>query len=338
MEAGKRTQGAVGPSAISPDAQSRGVASARCVDELGAEEERASDGTTPAGVDSEGGERRAASPPSAASTATTAEPRITGCTAAAYTPASLDAERGAVETLLIAATQGLTTAPDLCYAGAVTDIESSLNGLFAAEREARRLHDELTAVAQNRRDALVKELTKVISNAKALDDELEAAVRLVASARLLGELEGADVVDLLIDVLDSELPEARSEAGEQLQGLAFDRFKEVALGVERALKRYGKASPALVELPYLLVDIPEGGVVKLLGAFLQHADADAVAAAIETLVILGDASVTKLLLPLQGDKRISVVGEDDEENEVTIGELAVEAIELLRENAPSARG
>lgn len=220
----------------------------------------------------------------------------------------------------------------------MSDIDSSMKSLFAAEREARRLHDELTMQAESRRDDLVRGLISVISDAKALDDEFEAAVRLVASARLLGELEGADVVDGLIDILDSELPEARSEAGEQLQGLAFDRFKEVALGVERALQRLGRGSHALVELPYLLVDIPEGGAVKLLGAFLQHADADAVAAAIETLVILGDASVTKLLLPLQGDTRVSVVGEDEEEQEVTIGELAVEAIELLRQNASSPRG
>jgi len=212
----------------------------------------------------------------------------------------------------------------------VVDIASSLKSLFAAEREARRIHDELTEAASADRRALMTQLAGIIAEAKELDDELEGAVRLVAAARLLGELEGPDVVDALIDVLNAPLPEARSEAGEQLQGLAYDRFKEVALGVERALKRLGVGSPALVELPYLLVDIPEGGVSKLLSAFLAHADADAVAAAIETLVILGDASVAKQLLPLQGDRRVSVIGEDDEQNEVTVGELAIEALEMLR--------
>ncbi|MBM4375974.1 MAG: hypothetical protein FJ095_12885 [Deltaproteobacteria bacterium] len=212
----------------------------------------------------------------------------------------------------------------------MVDIASSLKSLFAAEREARRIHDELTEAASADRRALMTQLAGIIAEAKELDDELEGAVRLVAAARLLGELEGPDVVDALIDVLNAPLPEARSEAGEQLQGLAYDRFKEVALGVERALKRLGVGSPALVELPYLLVDIPEGGVSKLLSAFLAHADADAVAAAIETLVILGDASVAKQLLPLQGDRRVSVIGEDDEQNEVTVGELAIEALEMLR--------
>lgn len=214
----------------------------------------------------------------------------------------------------------------------VNDIETSLEALFSAERESRRIHDELTKHAAKTRDLVLGALVHAIAAAKELEDEAEGAVRLVAAARLLGELDGDDVVDALIDVLDSDLPEARSEAGEQLQGLAYDRFKEVALGVERALARLGEGSAALVELPYLLVDIPEGGVVKLLGMFLQHVDADAVAAAIETLVILGDASVTKFLLPLQGDKRVSVLGEDDEQSEVTVGELAMEAIELLRQN------
>jgi HEAT repeat protein len=213
----------------------------------------------------------------------------------------------------------------------VVDIASSLKSLFAAELEARRIHDALAEAASADRRALMTQLTEIVAQSKELEDEVEGAVRLVAAARLLGELEGSDVVDALIDVLDSSLPEARSEAGEQLQGLAYDRFKEVALGVERALKRLGVGSPALVELPYLLVDIPEGGVSKLLAAFLSHADADAVAAAIETLVILGDVSVAKLLLPLQGDKRISVIGEDDEQNEVTVGELAIEALEMLRQ-------
>lgn len=160
----------------------------------------------------------------------------------------------------------------------------------------------------------------------------EAAIRLVCLARLLGELDGADVADLLIRILDCELPEARNEAGEQLQGLAFDRFKEVAQAVERALDTLGVGANALVELPYVLVEVPEGGVVTLLAKFLKHDDADAVAAAIEALVEVGDPAAIKPLGELVDDKRTSVLGEeDDEEAEVEIGGLAAEAIELLRQ-------
>ena len=211
-------------------------------------------------------------------------------------------------------------------------IDAALTSLFSAERDARRVHDGLAKRAEKERDQGVAELGKAIAGAKALDDPEEASLRLTCVARLLGELEGADVVDALIDVLDAAVPEARSEAGEQLQGLAYDRFKEVALGVERAATRLGVGSPALVELPYLLADIPEAGVGKLLGKLLQHADPDAVAAAIEAIVLIGDPGAVKLLLPLQGDKRVSVIGEDEEQTEVSVGELAIEAIELLRQN------
>ncbi len=211
------------------------------------------------------------------------------------------------------------------------DIEAALSALFSAERDARARHDELTAHAAGDRAGLLTCLAGAVAAASALDDEDEASLRLVATARLLGELDGGDVVDALIDVLDTPFPEARSEAGEQLQGLAFDRFKEVALGVERALAKKPVGSPCLVELPYILSDVPEGGVVKLLGLFLRLEDADGVAAAIEALVTVGDEAAVKLLAPLQGDTRMSVVGEDEERNEISIGELAAEAIELFQQ-------
>ncbi len=208
-----------------------------------------------------------------------------------------------------------------------------LSELFDAEREARRLHDALATLAEdgNGRTELVDTIAVSLSEAKKLDPD-EASVRLVCLARLLGELDGADVADLLVQVLDSEHPEARNEAGEQLQGLAFDRFKEVAGAVERALERLGGGSHALVELPYVLVEVPEGGVVKLLTKFLTHDDADAVAAAIEALVEVGDPVAIKALTALEKDERTSVLGEeDDDEAEVTVGALATEAIELLRQ-------
>jgi hypothetical protein len=113
-------------------------------------------------------------------------------------------------------------------------IDQSLTSLFDAERTVRRLHDEL---ARQPEAELLATLTNAIAAALHESDEDEAGLRLVRISSLLGELEGQGVVDALIDVLTSENPEARSHAGEVLEGLAFDRFKEVARGVERALKR-----------------------------------------------------------------------------------------------------
>lgn len=213
-------------------------------------------------------------------------------------------------------------------------IRATLDKLFDTERETRRLHDEL-ASKRGERDQVVAALRAIIDelggDAEGVADD-EAVVKLVCAARLLGEFEGADVADALVDVLASAHPEARSEAGEQLQGLAYDRFKEVALAVERALDRF-EGGHALVELPYLLADIPEGGVVRLLTKFLSHADGDAVAAAIEALVEVGDPSATAKLEALTEDQRISRIGDEDdpEGGGVTVGELAEEAIEILQQ-------
>jgi hypothetical protein len=208
-------------------------------------------------------------------------------------------------------------------------IDKALSELFDAERNVRRLHDELAALPQN---DLLEALSGALGAALREPNEDEATLRLVRIAALLGEHEGPRVVDGLIDVLSSDHPEARRAAGEELEALAYERFKEVALGVERALKRMPLGSPALPELPYLLIEIPEPGVLKLLGQFLTHSDPDAVAAAIEALAEMGDPAAIELLEPLVHDDRTVELADDgsDTTSEASIGELANEAIELLQ--------
>lgn len=218
-----------------------------------------------------------------------------------------------------------------------TSIDKSLNELFAAERTVRRLHDDLAGLPAER---LLDALDDAIASALKEQDEDEASLRLVRIASLLGEIEGPRAVDALINVLASEHPEARHAAGEELEQLAFERFKEVALGVERALKRLPVGSPALPELPYLLAEVPEPGVTRLLGRFLAHADPDAVAAAIESLVEIGDPAAAKLIEPLLSDQRMVELGDDggDATSEVSLGELAAEAIDLLEPDEGEDRG
>jgi HEAT repeat protein len=220
-----------------------------------------------------------------------------------------------------------------------SEIAAKLHALFDAERTARRIHAEVVRGAPrgagDSADAgLVAALAAEATAARALGDPEEQALRLVRIASILGDLHGAATVDLLIDLLAGDEPEARHAAGEALEGLAYDRFKEVALGVERALDRLPKGSPALSELPYLIAEVPEPGAAKLLGRFLRHGDPEAVAAAIEALVEVGDPSAGSLLAPLEKDTRVVQLEDDEgEEGKVTIGELAKEARELLAELA-----
>jgi hypothetical protein len=111
--------------------------------------------------------------------------------------------------------------------------------------------------------------------------------------------------------------------------------------VERALERLPVGSPALLELPYLLAEVGEPGVRKLLGKFLLHRDPEAVSAAIEAIVDMGDVGAAVLLDPLVSDTRtVSLEDEEGETGTVTLGELAREAKKLLAEieDPAGARG
>jgi HEAT repeat protein len=214
-------------------------------------------------------------------------------------------------------------------------IAQTLQALFDAERTARAHHASL----RSERDSdLMPELRAAVRAALALEeeDEDEATVRLVRLALLLGDLEGAEVVDLLIDVLGGASPEARIASGEALEGLAFDRFKEVALGIERALGRLPKGSPALSELPFLLAEVGEPGCARLLGRFLQNEDAEVVASAIEAMAELGDPASIPLLAKLERDGRHVQLEDDEGSERVSIADLANEAREILEEMAEDA--
>ena len=213
-------------------------------------------------------------------------------------------------------------------------IADTLQALFDAERKSRELHASLRGEGDS---ALLPELAKATKVALAIeDDESEASIQLVRLALLLGDLEGAQTVDLLVDILGGASPEARIAAGEALEGLAFDRFKEVALGIERALERLPKNSAALTELPFLLAEVGEPGCAKLLGRFLQHDEAEVVASAIEALAELGDPAGIPLLAKLERDGRQVQLDDEEGGERVAIADLAHEAKEILEELAGDA--
>lgn len=212
----------------------------------------------------------------------------------------------------------------------MSTVEKTLQALFDAERSAREHHSALRGEGDAK---LVPVLAKATAEALKLEDEDEGSLRLIRIALLLGDLEGDKVVDLLIDILGGPSPEARIAAGEGLEGLAFDRFKEVALGIERALERLPKGSPALGELPFLLAEVGEPGCAKLLGRFLQNEDAEVVASAIEAMAELGDPAAIPLLAKLEKDGRQVQLDDEEGGERVSIADLAHEAKEILAEMA-----
>jgi len=215
------------------------------------------------------------------------------------------------------------------------DLAQTLEQLFDAERHVRTHHGVLAGAD----GAKVLDVLATALVAAQKEPEDEASLRLVRIAELLAELDGARAVDLLIDVLGAEAPEARLAAGEALEERGYARFKELALGVERALERLPPHGAALVELPYLLAEIPEPGVLKLLGRFLKSEEPDVVASAVEAFAQTADPDAIPLLMPLVKDKRVVSMedGEGDEAT-VTLGELAKEAIDLLQSASRASEG
>jgi HEAT repeat protein len=217
-------------------------------------------------------------------------------------------------------------------------IESALGELFQTEQRARELAGN---IASGPPDVVLTVILETIERARKQSDERARVVQLESMAKILGELGGPGAVDALIDILGSEEPEARHTAGLVLEDLAFERFKEVALGIERAMTKLPPDHLALSELPYILIEVPEPGVVKLIHRFLEHGNEEVVAAAIEACVELGDPSSVAKLARLERDTRLVELddGESDRntDSSVTIGELAKEARLLLQSLEPEDR-
>ncbi|HKQ72019.1 MAG TPA: hypothetical protein VJT73_21890 [Polyangiaceae bacterium] len=213
-------------------------------------------------------------------------------------------------------------------------VESSLSELFEVQKKARHLAAE---IASGPPGEVMDALARAIERARGHEGEDDRVLELETISQVLAQLEGPRAVDMLVDVLGSEDPLARHAAGVVLEEVAFERFKEVALGVERALAQLPADHLALAELPYLLIEIPEPGVSRLIHRFLEHSNEEVVAAGIEACVELGDSSSIPRLLRLEADTRLVELDDEDDlgpegheqDGSVTIGELAKEARLML---------
>lgn len=206
----------------------------------------------------------------------------------------------------------------------MANIQDHLHALFEAERALRRSESSLLQSHPGELSAL---LTAAVKEAKGLEDKEESRLRLERLADLCAQVAGPEMTDALISILDDASPGVRVQAAEALADVGFERYAEVARGVERALG--SDLHYALQELPWVLVELGEPSARKLIVRFLESKDADVVASAIEALAELGDPTSIKELKKLADDPReVDIDGEEGEET-VTVGDLAGEAIDAL---------
>lgn len=209
----------------------------------------------------------------------------------------------------------------------MSDPKKLLRALFDADRTLREAERALLLSAAP--EALAEVFSAAAKQALAADDAEREELELVRLADLCAQVEGPLAVETLIDILDHEDPVVRAEAGEALLDVAFERFKEVARAIERALSAR-REGLAMEELPYILAEIHDPDPMPLLTRFLSHPRAEVVASAIEACVERADPAAVAKIEKLTDDTREVTVPELDDEK-VTIGDLAADALAFFDE-------
>ncbi len=199
---------------------------------------------------------------------------------------------------------------------------ADLDAIFDADRALREAESRL--LEGDPTDLLLD----AIAEARALEDGEEAAARLIRLADLCAQVPGVAMIEGLIDILDDEDPQVRVQAGEALLDVAFDYYGDVARAIEARLEGPHRG-PCMVELPFLLVEVGEGGTARLLKGFLRHPDPEVIAAGIEAAVEAQETSLAPELEKLTGDQRDVTIADFETETEATVGALATEALELF---------
>ena len=209
--------------------------------------------------------------------------------------------------------------------------EQHLEAIFRAERELREAEARLLDTRD--KNILANLLARATTDALQLNDREEASMRLGRLADLCAQVPGPQMVDTLIAILDDDDETVRVTAGEALLDVGYDRYAEVARGIERVLERK-HTGVSMTELPWILAEIGEPSALVLIKKFLASDDGEICASALEALVSLGDPAGADALDGLVDDPReVTVDDSDDDDGDgirTTIGQLAREAIEELR--------
>lgn len=205
--------------------------------------------------------------------------------------------------------------------------KEALQAIFDAER-ALRAHER--ALLERDERELTKALSAAVTEALEHADPSEAVLRLERLADLCAQVEGPQMVDALIAILDHDASSVRVQAAEALVDVGFERYAELARGTERAIAD-GKRVSALQELPWVLCEIAEPSARPLIARLLAHADVEVVASAVEALAELGDPAAIADLTPLQDDPRLIELEDDEGAQCATLGDLVAESIEALQD-------
>lgn len=205
-------------------------------------------------------------------------------------------------------------------------LTDELQRIFDADRALRKAESVL--LRKKGSEELISLLERETDHALRMEDRKEGTMRLERLADLCAQVPGPRMTDALIAILNDGEPRVRVAAGEALRDLGYERYAEVARGIERALDR-NESGLAMSELPWVLAEVAEPSALSLVRRFLDHPSSDVVAAAIEALAQLRDPEAVADIERFVADSRIVTIEDFEDETKTTLGELAKDALEIL---------
>ncbi len=150
---------------------------------------------------------------------------------------------------------------------------------------------------------------------------------LIHTAEMLIDLATPKAAKLLGQGLCHPSLEIRILSGNALMHLAEEGLRAIQPAVDFVLEKGGVGAE---EMPFILAEVDDAEVPRLLARFLASAEADVVASALEAVVECGDPESVADVEKLVGDSR-EVLVEEGEAEKTTIGQLAEDARDLLSE-------
>ncbi|MDD5305799.1 MAG: hypothetical protein PHU25_00620 [Deltaproteobacteria bacterium] len=201
----------------------------------------------------------------------------------------------------------------------------TINEIVALDDKIAKLREQFATFSGSERASVLGEIFK--EEIRKLGDRDALKPKLFRVIEMLSELDVSDAPRILGQGLEHDNPDLRMLCADGLVEIGGDGIDRLMPLVEEALSSGG---PKAEEMPFVVAELDDPKVGKILMRFLELKDINAVAAAIQALAERCEASALPSLKKLEKDKRMVTYDDGcDEGEQCTIGELAKDAIEMI---------
>jgi len=204
----------------------------------------------------------------------------------------------------------------------------TIKEIIALDIKTTQLKEKFDAYPQPEQETTLIEFFEQMLGELGEDDPL--SIGLIRIAEMLLSHGSQTVTVTLSKGLGHANPDARLLSGDALLHLAEDGLDHIMPAVDDALKEGGLQAE---EMTFLLTDVDHPEVPSVLLKFLAQESIEIVASAIEALAEFGDPSTIPELEKLVKDERLVPIEGDAKQTTLTLGELAKEAIEMLKDES-----